>query len=348
MGNSNWTDYLGAPLKAENLERSRETYQGPFQVQRELMERVVRQMRPARIACLGAGFLNDIPLAAFIQEAEELYLIDWIPGISRAGFSSSLISEDHERIACLLCDERCPPDRYCDAFRPPIRDPERVCSNFKPEAGMAHRCVHYVPGSQPRFMEADITSGRASAFARHCSEVVQKGKTIKQVFQRALSEGKRCAGIEEEMKIPDDSIDLVTVSMVVSQFDNEPYAYFSRLLAEKFGVEQVLENEEKLRPLLEQLRSLLFRIQAEGLVREMHRIVNKDHGRIFFSVEFFRSLGEKGPFFLVHEIPRALEMIGDYFHFDFEPIPIQETLTTFSQNEGTSVIQCYVLSPITD
>lgn len=342
-----WGDYLSAPLSPEQFSRSRGTYHRPMSVHRALMERLARQYHPSRIACLGSGFLNDIPIAAFIQEAEMLYLVDWIPGITRDGFAGSIIDSRDERLRCLLCDEKNSPETYCEAFRPPIRKPNQVCANFEPVPGMEHLCGNYVPGAQPNFLEADITLGRASGFARRSESVVAKGKTLRQVFQRALAEGKRCARIEEEMDIPADSIDLVTASMVVSQFDHEPYGYFAGLLAERFGMGRVLEHEEQLRPMVEQLRSLLFQIQAEGLVREMYRIVNKTQGRVFFSVEFFRSVNGEDRFFLVHEIPRAMETIAEYFQFEFQSIPLEETITTFSQNEGTSIVQNFVLRPIT-
>lgn len=346
MPEKKWGDYLRAPLNPEQFSRSRATYHRPMRVHRGLMERLARQYHPSRIACLGAGFLNDLPIEAFIQEADALYLVDWIPGISREGFAGSIIESRDENFHCLLCDGRIPPEKYCGAFRPPIRVPEQVCASFEPVAGMEHLCALYAPGGQPKFLEADITLGRASGFARRLESLVAKGKTLRQVFQRALAEGKRCARIEEEIEIPADSIDLVTASMVVSQFDHEPYAFFARLLAEKFGVEKVLESEEQLRPMVEQLRSLLFLIQAEGLVREMYRIVNKTQGRVFFSVEVFRSLNGEDRYFLVHEIPRAMETIAEYFQFEFQSIPAEETVTTFSQNEGTSIVQSFVLRPI--
>lgn len=341
-----WSDYLRAPLTPEQFFRSRGTYQRPMRYHRDLMERLARQYHPARIACLGAGFLNDLPIEAFIQEAETLYLVDWIPGISREGFAGSIIDSKDDNLRCLLCDERNPPRSYCEAFRPPLRFPDRVCASFEPVSGMEHLCGHYAPGGQPKFLETDITLGRASGFASRSETLVARGKTLRQVFQRALAEGKRCARIKEEMEIPADSIDLVTASMVVSQFDHEPYGFFARLLAEKFGQEKVLQNEEQLRPMVEQLRSLLFRIQVEGLVREMYRIVNKTQGRVFFSVEFFRSLNGEDRYFLVHEIPRAMETIAEYFQFEFQSIPAEETVTTFSQNEGTSIVQSFVLRPI--
>lgn len=342
-----WGDYLRVPLTPDHFSRSRETYLRPMRVHRELMERLARKYHPSRIACLGSGFLNDIPIEALIQEAEALFLVDWIPGISRKGFAGSIIDSKNEKFHCLLCEGRTPPETYCQAFQPPIRAPERVCANFEPAPGMEHQCVHYLPGAQPNFLEADITLGRGSGFARRSETLVGKGKNLRQVFQKALAEGKRCAHIKKEIEIPSDSIDLVTASMVVSQFDHEPYGFFARLLAERFGTEKVLHHEEQLRPMMEQLRTLLFQIQVEGLVREMHRIVNKTGGRVFFSVEIFRSLIEEEGYFLVQEIPRAIETIAEYFQFEFQSIAPEETVTSFSQDAGTSIVQCFVLLPIT-
>lgn len=60
-------------------------------------------------------------------------------------------------------------------------------------------------------------------------------------------------------------------SMVVSQFDHEPYAFFSKLVTLQFG-SCLWAEEEQLRPLMEKLRSELFRLQVEGHVREIHRL----------------------------------------------------------------------------
>ena len=65
-------------------------------------------------------------------------------------------------------------------------------------------------------------------------------------------------------------------------------------------------------------------------------------------MELFRSLPRGSDYFLVHEITRALEVLGDLFHFDFSTVPPERALRDLPLNEGSSIVQCYVLTPIGD
>ena len=132
---------------------------------------------------------------------------------------------------------------------------------------------------------------------------------------------------------------------MASQFDHEPYTFFSKLLACKFGVERLLNEEKRLRALMERLRSELFRVQIEGHVRELYRMVNKQHGRVYFSVELFRSPGEGDHFFLVREIPRVMDLLGKYFVFDFQALPLDRAFQQIGLEGSLSVIQSYLLAP---
>ena len=78
---------------------------------------------------------------------------------------------------------------------------------------------------------------------------------------------------------------------------------------------------------------------------EMYRILNKERGRAYFSVEFSRSVSDstEDDYFLVHEIPTAMAVLGKYFFLDFKLIPPDRTLRAIEMDSGTSVIQSYVL-----
>jgi hypothetical protein len=140
--------------------------------------------------------------------------------------------------------------------------------------------------------------------------------------------------------------------MVVSQFDNEPYRYFSKLLELKFGREQILRKEKILMPLMKELRAALFKIQVEGHVREIYRLLNKEHGKVYFSAELFCALPHAegpaprvGDYFMVHQMPDALEILSQFFFFDFQLIPPETSLRNTQIGEGHSVVQCYALTP---
>jgi hypothetical protein len=221
----------------------------------------------------------------------------------------------------------------------------RVCDNFSLVEGPRLRCAHYRPGVEPHFVTADVTCGRATRFARRAGRLVASSKTPQQCFRKALAECQHCVALQEEVAIPSGSLDLVTSSMVVSQFDHEPYTFFSKLLALHFGP-RLLAEERQLLPLMGKLRAELFRVQIAGHVRELHRLVNKERGKVYFSVELFRSLPASGTFFLVHEIPQAMAVLGQYFVFDFTAIPPERALRSIQTAAGTSIIQSYVLLPL--
>ncbi|MCZ6556265.1 MAG: hypothetical protein O7A69_00635 [SAR324 cluster bacterium] len=98
--------------------------------------------------------------------------------------------------------------------------------------------------------------------------------------------------------------------------------------------------------MVERLRGELFRMQFEGHAMEMHRILDKQRGKAYFSVELFRSLTHGDEYFLVHEIASALKVLNDYFHFDFSCILPSKILRAANIGGGTSIIQCLVMTPI--
>jgi hypothetical protein len=112
-----------------------------------------------------------------------------------------------------------------------------------------------------------------------------------------------------------------------------------------FGREAVLRKEKTLLPLMDRLRGEIFQTQVEGHVRELHRLVEKSCGKVYFSVELFRTVPERDEFFLVQEIPKAMDAIGRYFLFDFEIIPPDKVLLRADAGEGVSLVQSYFLTP---
>ena len=342
-----WDSYVQAAIAPDDIDRCRRTQGAALGDQYEILQRIFADLQPRRIACLGAGGLNDIPIGQFLMGGGEVFLVDWISGISQQGFRAGLIGGGEENFRCMICDERCDPIRYCTGFREPVRVPGTVCDSFALIEQPYPHCAAYEPGLEPYFLTADITQGRASAFARRAEKIVPSARTVEQSFQKGLSEVRRCASVQEEIDIPSDSIDLVTSSMVVSQFDHEPYTYFSKLLVDVFGMEQVLRKENKVLHLVNRLRGELFRVQVEGHAREMHRILDKAHGKAYLSVELFRSVPQqRDSYFLVHEITQALDVLNEYFHFEFTPIPSEKTLRTHASGDGNSIILCLMMTPI--
>ena len=347
MANLDWDNYIRGAINAETLERCKRL-EGPTMAdQRELMSQVFQHHKPRRIACLGAGSLNDIPIGEFLMGGSEVFLVDWIPEISLEGFRGGLIEREEGNIKCMICDERCDPRKYCAGYREPVRVAGTVCAAFELSKEHYPRCAAYAPGEEPRFLTSDITLGRASSFARRAMKFIPSSRTMEQCFRKGMNEVRKCDDIEEEIAIPGDTVDLVTSSMVVSQFDHEPYDFFSKLIMERFGLQQVVDREERVMHMIERLRGELFQTLVEGHVQEMYRILNKQHGKVYLSVELFRSLPQQeDSYFLVHGIAQALDVLNRYFHFEFSPIPPEQSLRKRAARTGYSIIQCLVMSPI--
>ena len=76
--------------------------------------------------------------------------------------------------------------------------------------------------------------------------------------------------------------------------------------------------------------------------------MKKERGKVYFSVELFRSLPRGSDYFLVHEITRALEVPGELFCLDFSTVPPERALRSLLLGEGNSIVQSSQLTPIGD
>ncbi|MBI5449961.1 MAG: hypothetical protein HY940_01250 [Gammaproteobacteria bacterium] len=341
MPAADWNHYLRAPVGHDSYQRVARYYDGALEALRQTIARLLQTHRPARLACLGAGYLFDLALAELVRYGEEIYLVDWIPGISAQGFRGSLISYQDRHPSCVLCKLE-HPQRFCGAFSGRVAEQE-VCATFIPDGKRSGECARYCPGPQPIFLQQDITSGRAERFAQQCLHCIVDSAEPDQAFIKAEHCCDQLATNYAPLTIPEHSIDLATSSMVVSQFDNEPYSYFSLLLERRFGREQLLAQESQLMPLMERLRRKLFVLLCEGHIHEMWRILSTN-GVAYINLELFRSEDERN-YFLTHDMPLALEIIDRYFHFDFTGIEPSQALRPTRIGDGISIIDNLLLRP---
>lgn len=342
--NLDWSDYIRAGTSTANAVEAYRRCEASFADQRGLMAKLIREREPNRVGCLGSGFLIDIPIETLFECDRETYLVDWIPNVSEEGLRSRIIEERSGAAACVFC-KRAEPTRYCTGYVDGGDAERSVCAAFIPISDPNLRCESYVAGEQPQFLTHDITTGVAQEFARRAVKAILKSKTPEDAFRRSIAACRACGQTDERISIETGSLDFVTSSMVASQFDSEPYAYFTILLVRKFGRDLLLAREERLTAMMKRLRHELFRIQMEAHAREIHRLLDKSNGVAYFSVELFRSIPEDENYFLVHEIPTALEILGDYFLFDFDSIPAESALRSTQMDESASIVQCYVLKP---
>ena len=339
-----WHSYLSHPVDGEHLNEGLGHCRRAFADHRAIIARMIDKFRPDTIAVLGSGYLTDIPVADLIDDNKKLYLFDWIEGTARIGLSRSIVSRNEQGHNCLFCKVRTG-NRYCRNYTGEFYQ-EGVCTAFELIEEPAVTCSNYDPADEPVFIRADITGGVASGFAAASDKMVASCRTPKQAFLKLLN------AIDNikfgPIPMGEDSIDLVTSSMVLSQFDAEPYAYFSHLLLERFGRDEIMKHEAKLGPLMEKLRSRLFILQVEAHVRELHRILKKDgKARAYVSAELFRSnpMGDVEQYFLVQDMPIALEIIGRYFSFEFGPLLEDMILRKSELGDGVSINQNYILIP---
>lgn len=83
------------------------------------------------MACLGSGYLNDLPIESLFEVADETFFIDWLPNVSRLGLGRKIIQRSQVGARCVFCEFNCP-ERFCRAFSGPMRETARVHCFFRP------------------------------------------------------------------------------------------------------------------------------------------------------------------------------------------------------------------------
>jgi hypothetical protein len=130
--------------------------------------------------------------------------------------------------------------------------------------------------------------------------------------------------------------------MVISQFDHEPYEYFAHRAADKLGLPTAKE-EKQLLPVMNSLRSTLLVNQVVQHCEEIRRILAPG-GYCYMSFEMFHVVPAGEQWFLVEGIPKALDIVGRYFLFDFDIIPRHQPMTRFETEDSPSLVLSFMLS----
>jgi SAM-dependent methyltransferase len=350
MPTLDWEDYLKPPniSAAEHKATSAAT----FASQRENISKLCRILRPHSVACMGAGYLNDIPLETLVANNADIYLVERVDGITERSFQHDLVMQIEQRFVCLICQCFHDPKKYCQnhgngsgrlAFF--SRAPKRAdhCENFvRAEAKTAPLCGNYAPAAFPRFLRADVTRGVAEHFARQVAVILRHAKKPQQALREAIHISARPRA-DALLPLADHSVDFVTSSMVASQFDFEPYTYFIRNLYLRFGQEAVERNTNALNALAETLRNNLFLTQVEAHCQEIARLL-KPNGRVYFSIEALHKEQPSDHWFYAEITNKAMEIVARHFLFDLETLPeiIVPTRTEMVRG-GTSIIHSYLL-----
>jgi hypothetical protein len=339
----NWDEYL-TPRGA--FSECREKCLNSFINQRERIRNLFLTLSPENVVCLGSGYLNDVPIEDFLEAGASIYLVDWVRNLSQEAFHRDVVKECDDGVKCFACQSQYDPGQYCtnyDGLDVSSEEQKReVCSSFKKSNSSPSLCETFEFGTHPVFIEGDATQGRASFFAHRVSEMIPRAKNPKVVFKNALREVGRLKQYSKPLPIEDHSVDFITSSMVVSQFEFEPYGFLSQNMAQKFGINELNRMESHLTPHMEKLRSNLFPMLVEGHFADMHRMLQPD-GRVYFSLETFHRPQGSDRWFACRNLDTILEVIGKYFWFDFETLPDCCNPDRVEVLGGESLISSYVL-----
>lgn len=352
MPGLDWQSYLKpvAPSVAAHRARSAEA----FACQKENIGKLCRILHPRTVVCMGAGYLNDIPVDDLIAIDADIYFAERIEGITQQAFHYDLVKQITDQFICLACKCCGDPHKYCKNYcvenpeRPSLPDADQTighCDNFlRAEDNAWPSCANYAAGEFPRFLRADVTQGVAQHFATQVPAVLKRASKPRQALNYAIH---ACPQPRAEASLPlsEHSVDFITSSMVASQFDFEPYTYFIRNLFLHFGQQAIEQNIDALGSLLESLRDRLFLTQMEGHCGEMLRLL-KPEGRIYFSIEVLHSGGVTEPYFQSEVACKAMSIIGRYFYFDLQTLPdIVTPAHAAMVAGGKSLIQSWLLFP---
>lgn len=337
-----WDDYLRNPLASYH--ECRQRCLDSFREERGIIKHLLEWTRPRAVACLGAGVLNDIPYQELLLCGAKIHLADWLPGSLDSGIEQWIIAKSQTGTPqCIYCDPKVGnPLVWCANFRQPSSPPTSVCGAFVP-ADNPLRCAGFRKGECPTVHYEDVTGGHASGFARGVPDMLQGVRSWRQALGRAKSLAERAKQIRQRLSIPSGSVELVTSSMVLSQFEHEPYQYFSQRAADHLG-KPTRADEEHLLPAMERLRTELLVTQIHRHCEEIRRLL-RPGGVCYISFELFQRRDPEGHWFLVEPMHRALEVLGRYFEFRFDVLRDRDMVGRFDGGGKPSIVCRFVLEP---
>ena len=185
-----WERYLRVPDALEAYRSCHRRCRASFDTQRENIRRVVEELSPQSVCCLGAGVLNDIPYELLIDDEIDLYLADWLTGSIESGISLSIIHRsDDAHASCIYCQPHIScPEQFCLHFELASRTDEArspVCDRFVLSEDTPSHCLAFEMGPRPKVFYEDVTGGYATEFGRHITKELRSATSWKQAFSKA-------------------------------------------------------------------------------------------------------------------------------------------------------------------
>lgn len=337
-----WEEYLSVPESGAKFLECFQRCRNSFERHRDNIRRLVEKTSPGVVVCLGAGILNDIPYNTLVKSGATIHLVDWLAGSSDAGISLSIIEMDEDQSPrCIYCNvSSICPEQFCINYQPSSQSDSTVCDRFELSHSEPPTCEAFAKGECPSIHYEDVTGGYASEFGHRLLRRLRDARTWEQAFSKATKLAGRIKPMEH-LSIDDASVDLVTSSMLVSQFAHEPYNFFSVRTAERLGP-PAPEQEARLLPAMARLRSALFTHQVQRHLDEVQRILAPG-GICYLSFEMFSTVPTSHQWYMVEGVSKVLEAAGSRFHFSFDQIPENESIRQFQASGGRSLTLCLVL-----
>lgn len=342
---TSWEAYLNPQTGPDDCRDYRRRGESSFQSQRACIQRIFAARKPKVVACLGAGILNDIPYQSFVEANATVHLVDWVKGVTDFGLTQSIVqggqSDSPQCVYCRLVGRD--PHDFCRSYHQSAQSRGGVCDAFTVSPDVSNACSAFQKGRLPYIHQQDITSGYANAFGAGLADELHGIASWRQAFKRAIALANRVKTRRRKLAIADKSVDLAISSMVISQFEHEPYDYFSRQAATLLGAP--LEQDEKhLRSPMEKLRSTLLDNQIQGHCDEIERILATG-GRWLVAFEIFHCYAGQDRWYLVEQMHGALRALARRFYFDVDGNPDLLAGIKFEGDHSRSMVYHLLMMP---
>lgn len=342
-----WQEYLQGASNPQTYGRCIREARPGFAALRDLIARLVERLEPSEIVCLGAGALNDIPFRRLVRRGCGLHLVDWLPDIIEAGVQGSSMSENaagqSNCVFCELGEDKA--KEFCAAFNRRQKNQPGVCENFQKTEDDYLACENYQKGTLPAVYQEDVTGGFASAFAEKIDREIEQSSSWRSALKKAMRIARNPASAmpPKPLSVKRATADLVISSMVLSQFEFEPYQYFASRAAAAHGrpTESATKNLDKG---MNRLRDTLLAGSVEQHCREIKRIL-KPEGRCFMAFEMHHRKDEAGNWFLVQQMHDAVLVLDKHFYFDFKRLQAPDHVVELADGNSRSLVYCYLLRP---
>lgn len=339
-----WQAYLQGANNPKTYGRCISESRPGFAVLRDLIARLIEKLEPREVVCLGAGALNDIPFRRLLRRGCRLQLVDWLPDIIEAGVQGSSMSEDATgQSACVFCElgEEGARD-FCQAFDRRRDDQPGVCENYQRMEEAYLACKNYQKGSLPAIYQEDITGGFASAFAEEATRDIATSGSWRGALKQALKIARN-PNPPKPLSVKSATADLVISSMVLSQFEFEPYQYFASRAIAAHG-QPTGSLARKLDDGVNRLRDILLSESVGRHCREITRMLKPD-GRCFMAFEMYHQSGEADGWFIVRQMHETVPVLQKHFRFDFEQLQAPDHVVELADGNSSSLVYCYLLQP---